>query len=275
MINTPKRKRVVPLWRRTQTLLLALVLVLATLGSAGTWIVKTGWSEKVFTMVKWNVLKTSSELGLTIEEVLVTGRDKTQKQNLLEALGVARGAPILAYDFESAKERVEQLPWVHQVRIERRLPQTLAVHLVERQPIALWQRQGDFSLIDEDGEVIANAPLDQYSNLIQVVGEDAPDRVGGLLELLQSQPSLKSKVVAAVRVGGRRWDLLLVGGIDVRLPEEGAPEALARLIAFEEKSGVLERDVKVLDLRLPDRVIIRRSPVAVRKPEPDVIGQET
>jgi cell division protein FtsQ len=272
--DTPKRKRVVPIWRRTQTVVLGAVLTVSIVAGTVAWAVKSGWGKDVVTTAKWTAIKTSSELGLTIEDVLVSGRNETSSANLLAALGVVRGAPMLAYDFETAKARVESLPWVRNVHIERLLPDTLAVHLVERQPIALWQNQGKFSLIDEDGEVIANAELDPYANLIHVVGDDAPNRVGGLLELLETQPAVKSKVLAAVRIGGRRWDLLMKGGIDVRLPEDNAPEALARLAAFEAESGVLSRDVKVLDLRMPDRVIVRRVPNAVRKPQ-TVLGQET
>jgi len=169
---------------------------------------------------------------------------------------------------------VETLPWVFQARVERLLPDTLAVHIVERRPMALWQNQGRFSLIDDNGVVIIRNDLSRFANLIHVVGEDAPDHVGGLLELLETQPELKTQVKAAVRVGGRRWDLSLNGGVNVRLPEADASKALARLAAFEEESGVLGRDVLVLDLRVPDRVIVRRTPNAVRRSERKP-GQET
>lgn len=273
-INTPKRKRVVPLWRRPQAVVFSVAVLVAVVLSGGTWVVKTGWGEEALATAKWTTIKASTELGLTLQEVLVTGRDKTDRKKLLEALGVVRGAPMLAYDVDEAKRRVEDLPWIQYARIERLFPDTLAVHLAERQPIALWQNRGDFQLIDEEGEVIENAQLEQYSSLIHVVGEDAPDYVGGLLELLDTQPELKTKVIAAVRIGGRRWDLLMVGGIDVRLPEDGAPEALSRLVALETETGIFGRDVKVLDLRLPDRVIVRRAPKAPRKPEPKSKGQE-
>jgi len=274
-LSRPKRKRVVPLWRRPKTVFAGAILALALLGVASTWVVETGWGIKALTMAKSTVIKTSIEFGLTVEEVLVTGRVKTARTDLLSALGVVRGAPILAYDFKAAKIRVEGLPWVKYARIERLLPDTLSVHLMERRPIALWQNKGIFSVIDEDGEVIATAQLSNYVNYIHVVGADAPNRVGGLLELLETQPNLKSKVAAAVRVGGRRWDLMMMNGINVRLPENGAPKALARLVAFETQSGVLERDVKVLDFRLPDRVIIRRAPHLVAKSKPPLSGQET
>jgi len=274
-LGTPKRKRVVPLWRRPQALVFGAVVLVAVMLSGTTWVVKTGWGKDVMASVKWSAIKVSTDMGLTLQEVLVTGRNKTTRKDLLEALGVVRGAPMLTYDFEEAKRRIEALPWVQYVRIERQFPDTLAVHLAERQPIALWQNKGDFELIDEEGEVISNAQLEKYESLIHVVGEDAPDYVSGLLELLETQPNLKTKVIAAVRIGGRRWDLLMDGGINVRLPENGAPAALSRLVDLETQSQIFGRDVKVLDLRLPDRVIVRRAPTALRKPEPTPKGQET
>ncbi len=69
-----------------------------------------------------------------------------------------------------------------------------------------------------------------------------------------------SMVEAAVRVGGRRWNLRLKGDIDVRLPEDDAAGAWTRLAEYEKTHQVLERDVRILDLRLPDRLIIRKPP---------------
>jgi len=257
--DTPRRKSVVPFWRRRSTIVASVFLSLGLLGGAGAWAVNSGWASDTLKHTKWAFIKTTAEQGFTVEDVLVTGRGETRRNDLLDALGVARGAPILAYDFEAAKARVEGLPWVLSARIERLLPDTLAVHLVERRPIALWQNQGQFALIDEEGEVVTREGLGRFAHLIHVVGVDAPDHVGGLLELLETQPNLKDQVKAAVRVGGRRWDLMLVGGIDVRLPEVNAPQALARLVDFEKETGVLGREVRVLDLRAPDRVIVRRS----------------
>jgi len=272
--STPRRKRVVPLWRRPQTVAAAAVLGVGALGGLGAWMWTSGHVEDAINTTKWMTVKASTDLGFTVQDVLVTGRGETARGDLLEAMGIARGTPILSYDFEAAKTRVEALPWVLQARIERLLPDTLVVRIVERHPMALWQNQGKFSLIDDNGVVITHDELNRFANLIHVVGEDAPDHVGGLVELLETQPKLKMLVKAAVRVGGRRWDLSLDGGIDVRLPETDAPKALARLAAFEQQSGVLGRDVQVLDLRVPDRVIVRRNPNVLRRPERKP-GQET
>jgi len=154
LADTPRRKSVVPLWRRRSTVAMGALCGVFLLAGAATWAVQSGWTQSTFTQAKWAMIKRSAEQGFTVEDVLVTGRGETDRTALLDALGVARGAPILAYDFEAAKTRVEDLPWVFSARIERLLPDTLAVHLLERRPMALLQSPGPFALIDAGGAVI-------------------------------------------------------------------------------------------------------------------------
>ena len=260
------RKRVIPLWRTHRLIGFSAALLLAGFVGAGAWAVQSGWVGKKYDDVRWSAIATSTQLGFTVQEVLVTGRDETKREELMRMLEVERGAPILAYDFVKAKERVESLPWILSAKVERLLPDTLVLHLIERRPLALWQKNGRFALIDEEGQIITTSGLERFRGMMHVVGPDAPDNVGPLLELLATQPEIKNKVKSAVRIGGRRWDLRLNGGIDVRLPEDGAPEALARLARFERESNLLSRDIRILDLRIPDRVILRRQPNIETKP---------
>ena len=102
--------------------------------------------------------------------------------------------------------------------------------------------------------------MDRFANLIVVVGEGAPKHAGKLLEILANEPQLQALVEAAVWVGGRRWNIRLTGNIDVRLPEINAKNAWKRLGEYERAHSVLDRDVKVLDLRMTDRLIVRKTP---------------
>lgn len=260
------RKRVAPLWRTRRMAVISGIIVLFGFVGVSTWAVKSGWVGKKFEDIRWKAIASSTQFGFTVQQVLVTGRGETKREDLMRMMEIERGAPILSYDFSRAKERVESLPWVLNANIERLLPDTLVLHLIERRPLALWQNDGQFALIDEEGEVITTLGLNRFSGMMHVVGPDAPDNVGPLIELLQTQPEIQNKVKSAVRIGGRRWDLRLNGGVDVRLPEEGAPEALARLARFERESNLLSRDIKILDLRIPDRVILRRQPEVSQKP---------
>lgn len=267
------RRRAAPVWRRWWVRISMVSLVLALVAGAGWWTVRSGSLNRLVDIAKREMVAASVHVGLRIDEVLVMGRKETDRDELLSALGTTRGAPILAFDVDSAKERVAKLPWVRRVSVERILPDTVLLTVEERAPLALWQNGGTFALIDYEGHVILREDLEPYRNLVIVVGEDAPIHTASLLETLASQPVLMDLVQAAVRVGGRRWNLRLRGGIDVRLPEDNAITAWRRLAQYQRSHGVLERDVRVIDLRLSDRLIVRKSPVIEAvKPEQ---GQET
>ena len=93
-------------------------------------------------------------------------------------------------------------------------------------------------------------------------------RADALFDLLAQQPKLKERVTAAVFVGKRRWNLRLDNGIDVKLPEEDPAGAWSRLAALQKQYGLLERDVSIIDLRLPDQVVVRQAhPAKLEDPD--------
>lgn len=235
------------------------VLGVAVAFSGGWWLWYSGTAGKLANSAKWTAIATTAEVGFRVDEILVVGREQTLRDDLSRAVGLTRGTPILAFDPSAAKARVEALPWVLTASVERALPSTVLVRVQERQPLALWQSKGRLHLIDEGGEIIISGGLERFSDMLLVVGEDAPDHTAALIQTLQTEPQLMTRVTAAVRVGGRRWNLRLDSGVDVRLPEGDPSAAWSRLAEYERSHRVLARDVKVLDLRLPDRLIVRRA----------------
>ncbi len=155
--------------------------------------------------------------------------------------------------------------------IERRLPGTLFVHLVERHPLAVWQHDGKQELIDRDGAVIPVKDLSRFAKLPTVVGGDqARHGAAALLDMLASEPDLAARVTAAIRVDDRRWNLRIDNAIDVMLPEDDAAGAWARLAKLERDNRLLQRDVQIVDMRLPDRLVMRvndpaKEPVPAKK----------
>lgn len=267
------RKRATPVWRRTWVRTVAVALLVVMAGGSGWWMFRTGVLAQLVESAKWQAIAASAHAGLRVEEVLVVGRSNTERDHLLRALGTARGSPILAFDVTGAKERVEKLPWVRSASVERMLPNTILLTVEERRPLALWQNDGQFALIDYEGAVIRRQDLGNYQDMLIVIGPDAPQHTANLIEILSAQPELMSLVRGAVRVGARRWNLNMAGGISVQLPEENAAVAWMRLAQYQRTHGVLERDVEFVDLRLPDRLIVRK--VTTGEPLPAALGQET
>jgi len=259
-VRGPARKRV-PLWRRKRIAVgVGGVLALSVLAGRGWLAWERGWIGQTVAEAEAALLAGTARLGFTVEEIYVVGRRRTPRDHLLDAVGLKRGAPIFALDIHAARDKVMALPWVRAAAVERLLPGTVVLRVDERRPVALWQRQGRFALIDDEGAVIQRQELDRFSDLVVVIGEDAPAHAAALIDVLATQPDLRPLVRAATRVGGRRWNLRLASGIDVRLPEEDATAAWARLADYQRTHSVLERDVQVLDLRFPDRLIVRKAP---------------
>jgi cell division protein FtsQ len=201
----------------------------------------------------------AARAGFVVKDVFVVGRQDTPKADILDAMGVKQGEPIFALDLDAMRERVLALPWVGEASVERQLPNTLLVQISERHPAALWQNHGRFAVINEHGEVLSSDDVAAYSDLLIVVGNDAPQHTAALLHMLASQPELAQRVHAAVRVGGRRWDVMLNGDIDVRLPENGAEDAWRRLAEYQREHDLLDKPLAGIDLRLPDRIVVQRA----------------
>jgi cell division protein FtsQ len=207
--------------------------------------------------VEGGLLTASARLGFAVTDVAVEGRRMTDPAILLQALGVRRGTPILAFSPSRAAARLAALPWIRSARVERLLPGTIFVRLVERRPLALWQHGGVMQLIDDDGAVIPVGEIDRFARLPLVVGEGAADHAGALVRMLNGEPRLAAHVTAAVWVGGRRWNLRLDGGVEVLLPADDPAAAWADLARLERSSAILERDIATIDMRLPDRLVLR------------------
>jgi cell division protein FtsQ len=206
------------------------------------------------------VIAGTARLGLAVADIAVEGRVMTTREAILRAVGAQRGAPILGVSPSQVKAQLEALPWVRSAAVERQLPDTLRIILVERKAFAFWQRDGKLALIDRDGVVITNDRLERFPGLLVLVGEDAPKHAAELIDMLSSEPDLAARVSAAVRVGNRRWNVHFDVGIDVELPEAKPDEAWAQLARLERTSRLLARDVQVVDMRLPDRLVVRVTP---------------
>ena len=260
--RSPRRRRM-PRWAWRVG---AVAVGIALIGGGGFAVHHSGWDAEGVERVRGSVLALSAQVGLAVNDVVVQGRGRTSGDAILAALGAARGTPMLAVSPSVAKTRLEALPWIRAASVERILPDTLYVQVTERQPLALWQRKGKLQLIDRDGAVVAVPSLDEFADLIILVGDDAPKAASPLLEMIASEPALRSHVTAAVRVGGRRWNLKLDSGMAVELPEDNVGAAWHQLAQLDRTDGLLKRDILKVDLRLPDRLVLQVPEVA--KPAP-------
>jgi cell division protein FtsQ len=198
-----------------------------------------------------------SAVGFGVSQVHLDGQRETSESAILAALGIGPDSSLLSVDAGEARARLVSLPWIEQATVRKTYPGTVYVQIRERAAAALWQRGSQLSVIDRDGNVLADGLDARFVELPLLVGSDANEQVDTILTLLAGFPEIRERTRAAVYVGGRRWDVVLTNGVQIRLPEHGAREALASLVEIDRREQLFDRDIASIDVRLRDRIAIR------------------
>jgi cell division protein FtsQ len=151
--------------------------------------------------------------------------------------------------------------------VQRQLDGVILVRIQERRAFAVWQRDGRFSVIDREGRVMASERLGAFGPLPLVVGAGAEREAATMVDLLRGAPEIADRVQALVRVSERRWNMRLHNGADVMLPEGHEAAAIVRLAELQARERLLDRPLAAVDMRLPDRLVVRLQPPAHQPPQ--------
>jgi len=224
------------------------------------WFFLSDADTRSYHWVENKILLASSNLGFSVQNILVEGRHHTDASILKAMININKDDPLFAFDPREAKIQIQKIAWIENVHIERRLPNTLYIELIERKPIALWQSEKTLKLIDSKGDVIPVTDLSPFKDLITVIGKDAPQQTAALMKALNASSDIEDWVEAAGLISGRRWDLVLDNGVRVKLPEDNSSQALSRLAEAQHENDILNKNLKSIDLRDPSRIVVRTKP---------------
>ncbi len=208
--------------------------------------------------ISQSVYEITADIGFNLENVLIEGQVNTKSQDILSTLNADTGTSILSIDLDEVKSQIEKISWIKKSIIERRLPSTIYIGIIERIPIAIWQVNQKLYLVDDEGYKITNSNIEKFANLLHIVGPDANIYAKNLLDTLNLYPELISKIVSAVRYGERRWNLNFQQQITVKMPESGFEKALEYLSELQKSEKLFDQNLKSLDLRNPSKYYLER-----------------
>lgn len=199
--------------------------------------------------------------GLEVKRVEIDGVHYLTRLDVYSAVLAGPSASMLDVDLSAARLRLKRLPWVADASVARALPDRLLVHVVERAPFALWRTERAMAVIDEKGQILDRRNLKRFADLPLLYGEGANVEAARLWPLLATQPELHARVAGAGWIGRRRWDVRFRSGEVLALPEgyAAARKALARFAAMEREAGLLDRGFVRFDMRLADRLVVRKT----------------
>lgn len=167
-------------------------------------------------------------------------------------------ASSLEVNVASVRDRIESLDAVERARV-RALPSgVLEIRAIERVPVVVWRGEEAVVLLDPRGVRVAEVDSRlRRPDLPLIAGRGANAHVPEALAIFEAAWPIRNRVRGLVRMGGRRWDLVLDRDQVIRLPEEDPAEALGRVMAMQVGEGLLERDLTVVDMRDPRRPMLR------------------
>jgi cell division protein FtsQ len=196
--------------------------------------------------------------GFSVKHIDVTGIDRMDRTSVYAVALDQQSIAMPLVDLEGVRQKLLKYGWVADARVSRRLPDTLAIEIVERKPAAVWQHSQQLTLVDAQGVALEPVSLNAMPNLPLVIGPDANVQATALTALMDHAPQLKPVLDGAMWIGDRRWDLKFQSGETLLLPE-GEAAAVAALKKFAELDAaqrLLGRGMARFDMRNPDQMAV-------------------
>ena len=214
------------------------------------------------------VAELRNEIGerpeIIVRMMTVEGASPELAARIRESLSIE--FPVSPFDLRLAelKEKVDALDAVARVSLQVRSKGVLVVEVDEREPVAVWRSDDGLVLLDTTGYRVAAVPSRaSRPDLPLVAGAGADAAILEALELYDVAHPIRDRLRGFIRVGERRWDVVLDRGQTIKLPEAQAVTAFKRVIELDVAQDLLERDVSVVDFRNSQRPVLRLGQTAI------------
>jgi len=232
--------------RLYKLLLFCLIIVLCAFYSSNILAIYHKYADFLANKSNFNLQKVYLEGNEHVNNVLVAG-----------AMDVRIGQPIFSISLRTIKDNLEQIDWVREATIIRKLPNSVTAIIKERTAIALWQNEGKLYLIDEEGVPIIEQNLIPFKDLVILIGEDAPLLASSFIKLLKKDEGLYRQISSATRVGERRWNVKFYNGLEVRLPEKKLEKSWDYIIFLYKNKNLFAQGVTNIDLRVDEKLYVK------------------
>ncbi|MEO0747681.1 MAG: cell division protein FtsQ/DivIB [Pseudomonadota bacterium] len=193
-----------------------------------------------------------------VELLAIEGASENVEEDIREIFPFDFPASSFDIDIDHVHEMISGLPAVRSADVRIRRGGTMVVTVSERVPVAVWRTWDELALLDAEGFVVAEiAARSERADLPVLAGEGAHADVPGALAILEAAAPLGARVLGLVRMGERRWDVVLDKDQRILLPEDGSVRALERVLVLNQTQDMLARDLAIVDMRLAGRPTVR------------------
>ena len=251
-LNNPAKQRKSRLIMSRILFLTKLIIVMAFL-SAFTWLYNN------INPIIDEFYNFTGDLGFIVNNLTIEGQKYVTSERISKVIKIKPGMPIFSISLSSLKTRLESIDWIKYSIVERRLPDSLHIKVVERTPIALGQKNRKLYIIDDEGAIINDkSNIKNYLNLPIIIGDGAEIYANSLINTLKTEPELFKHITSIIRVSERRWNIRLDDKLEIKMPEEDFDKAWHIVIKLYKKNELLDDNITSLDLRIPNKIFVEK-----------------
>jgi cell division septal protein FtsQ len=215
------------------------------------------YADSYFANIKQGFFSQIEDKGIIISKFEISGRSLQPIETINNVLKEYHGKNILAVDVKQIQSRFGQLPYVERADVRLLPPNVMQINLLERVPLVRFEDAVGEMFVSDDGGHLINIGREEFPHLPLIFGENAVLFVNQVPAILKVAPEIKSFFAKAEFISGRRWNFHLINGMVVYLPQHNPQKAWAKLAEFHRNESVLFREIKRIDLRLDDRMILK------------------
>jgi cell division protein FtsQ len=221
--------------------------------------------EAIGTRIAEAKIAIQSREEFMVQELAIDGASDVIARDIRTALAV--DFPVSSFDLDlgAMQAAILDLDAVERADLRVAPGGLLEIRVEERIPALVWRSSDGLELIDETGRRVSALPSRATrSDLPLVTGPGADAAAAEAIRLVRVAEPLALRLRGLVRIGNRRWDVVLAEGQKIKLPESGAVDALARVLAVDAAEDLFGREVVLVDMRLPHRPTVRLKPAAAK-----------
>lgn len=238
-------------FRRPMIWMTASVLVLTVIAG----VVAGGYPQRAYAAIGRSIDGAAVASGFAIADIEIAGEHRTSAADIRKAFGLNPGQSMFAIDTEQARENLRKLPWVEDAVVHKHYPGTVTIAVTEKTPFAVWvPSDQQYFVIERSGAKIVETEGTAFAQLPHFFGAP-PEGAAELVDAVATHRAVAARIRGMQRISGRRWNLLLDGGVLVDLPDENWQKQLDDLEHLIVDKGVLEHNIKEIDLRTPGNYI--------------------
>lgn len=223
-------------------------------------------AERITALADWyegTVSAVQDRPEFMISLLRIEGASADLQHDIEEVLPIDLPLSQFKLDIDALREKLLSLDPVLDADVRVKAGGVLLLKVTERTPAVAWQMGGGIEVLDATGHRVATLDdIETAGALPLIAGEGAEKVVPEALTLIAAAAPITDRLVGLTRVGNRRWDVILTNGQSIALPETAPVAALDRALAMHSAKDVLARDVRVVDLRISDRPVLRLTPEA-------------